>query len=138
MSKEKNKSIILTLLIIVILIFIATTIYIVYQNKQINNGDNVVGSLKENVKMGGLELSIVDIKKNGYEYNTSLKIKNNYNKAKKIEFINLHFIDKNDTAFAEVLAIVNKNIDAGKYIIIDTATDISLDTAVKVKYTYLS
>lgn len=135
MNKEKRKNIILIVFIIIILIFIVGITFIVHHNKQINYSDNVVGLIKENVKIGELELSIVDIKKIGYGYNTSLKIKNNYNDKKEIKDINLQFIDKEDNVLAEILAIVNQNIDSGEYIIIDTTTDINLDSAVKVKYT---
>lgn len=135
MNKEKKKNIVLIILIIIILLLISTIIFVVIRDKQENHSNNVVGLIKENVKIGELELSIVDIKKIGYGYNTSLKIKNNYNDKKEIKDINLQFIDKEDNVVTEILAIVNENIDSGEYIIIDTTTDINLNSAVKVKYT---
>ena len=138
MNKEKKKNIVLIILIIIILLLISTIIFVVIRDKQENHSNNVVGLIKENVKIGKIEISIVDIKKIGYGYNTSLKIKNNYNDKKEIKDINLQFIDKEDNVLAEILAIVNQNIDSGKYVIINTTTDINLDSATKVKYTLLN
>lgn len=138
MNRYKKRNIILIILAIVILILIIGTIYFINNNNDTNYNDkSSTGTIDENVKIGNLEISILEIKKVGNAYNISLKILNNYNIEKTINNINLKFIDKNGNIITEALAIVKQTIKSKEAAIISLDTDFNIESTYEIKYTII-